>query len=220
LTAYRIPRLTRPLRVDANWQKPPWTDIPPLAIDRYTGARPSYFPRVQAKLAYDDSALYVIFHVEDRYVRAVMQNYQDPVADDSCVELFFTPGEDITQGYFNLEVNCGGTAWFHHQKARHIADVPVSAADFERVQIAHTLPKVVEPEIVEPVTWTVEYRLPFEILPRYAPCSSPETGRHWRANLHKCADATSHPHWLSWSPANLSEPDFHRPEFFGTLVFA
>jgi hypothetical protein len=35
-----------------------------------------------------------------------------------------------------------------------------------------------------------------------------------------CADATSHPHWLSWSPANLSEPDFHRPEFFGTLVFA
>ncbi|MBO7233161.1 MAG: hypothetical protein J6V16_08435, partial [Bacteroidales bacterium] len=25
------------------------------------------------------------------------------------------------------------------------------------------------------------------------------------------------PHYLSWQPINTEKPDFHRPEFFGTL---
>ena len=50
----------------------------------------------------------MIFRVEDRYVRAVSKNYHDSVCKDSCAEFFFTPGTDISAGYFNVEINCGG----------------------------------------------------------------------------------------------------------------
>ncbi len=174
---------------------------------------------MEAKIAYDTVAMYVIFQVQDRYVRALSQNYQDPVFEDSCVEFFFTPGADLSQGYFNFEINCGGTALFHHQKGRKVDDVPVSPADFERVQIAHTMPNIVNPEIKESLTWVVEYRLPFAIMSSYAQVNAPTPGTSWRANLYKCADGSSHPHWLTWSHIDTPAPDFHRPEFFGHLVF-
>ena len=219
MNAYEIPRLTRNFTVDAHWQKTPWAEIPALEIAAYSGAKPAYVPHTQVKLAYDTEALYVIFHVEDRYVRAVAQNYQDAVFEDSCVEFFFTPGKDMSQGYFNLEVNCGGTALCHHQKGRRVEDVPVAAADFAQVKICRTLPKIVEPEIEEPVTWVVEYRMPFGIFSGYTQVDFPHTGTVWRANLYKCAENNSHPHWLSWAPIDTPAPDFHRPEFFGQLVF-
>lgn len=197
----------------------PWLEIPPLCIDQVAGEQPAHFPRVQAKLAYDAAALYIIFQVADRYVRTTAENYQDQVCEDSCVEFFFTPGEDISHGYFNFEVNCGGTVLFHHQKGRRFDDVPVSGTDFAQVEIAHTLPKIVYPEIDKALNWVVEYRLPFGVLSSYAHIDTPTTGVRWRANLYKCADGSSHPHWLTWSPVDTPAPDFHRPEFFGMLIF-
>lgn len=219
MNLYQIPKLTRKLAIDAHWQKTPWAEISALDIDQYSGPKPQYFPRVQAKLAYDAAALYVIFQAADRYVRAGAENYQDQVCEDSCVEFFFTPRDDLSQGYFNLEVNCGGTALFQHQRGRQIDTQRVSRVDFSTVQIAHTLPKTVLPEITEPVTWVVEYRLPFEILNNYTPVQLPKPGTIWRANLYKCADQSSHPHWLSWAPIDTPAPDFHRPDFFGQLIF-
>lgn len=205
--------------IDAHWQKMPWAEIPALQIDQFLGEKPIHLPQVQAKLAYDDAALYMIFNVMDRYVLAKSQNYQDEVALDSCVEFFFTPGDDLSQGYFNLEFNCGGTGLFHHQQGRKVEDTPIALDDFLQIEIAHTLPKIVDPEIPEAINWVVEYRLPYNILIDYAKIDLPAPGASWRANLYKCADASSHPHWLSWSPVDTLEPDFHRPEFFGRLVF-
>jgi hypothetical protein len=43
------------------------------------------------------------------------------------------------------------------------------------------------------------------------------SGQKIRANFYKCGDNTSEPHFLSWSPIALPEPNFHAPEFFGML---
>ncbi len=43
------------------------------------------------------------------------------------------------------------------------------------------------------------------------------SGQTWRANLYKCGDKTSHPHWASWQP--LTETNFHLPECFGKITF-
>ena len=98
-------------------------------------------------------------------------------------------------------------------------DVPVSNPDFRRVQIAHSLPEVINPEISKSTTWVVEYRLPLKILGKYAPVTKPAPGVIWYANFYKCADGSSHPHWLTWSKVDQPDPDFHRPEYFGRLVF-
>lgn len=171
-------------------------------------------------MLYDPQAMYVIFHVEDRFVKAVSRTYQDAVFRDSCVEFFFVPGQDLSTGYFNLEVNCGGIALFHYQRKPKTDVFPVTEADFQKLKIAHSLPSCVDPEIETPLTWTVEYRLPFEILSNYAQSVIlPQRGTIWRANFFKCADASSHPHWLTWAKVNFPTPRFHLPEYFGSLEF-
>lgn len=219
MNTYTIKRLTRPLRVDAHWNRYPWDEMPFLTVAQFAGQRPAHFPKTQVRLAYDPQALYVIFRVVDRYVLARAQAHQEEVYKDSCVEFFFTPGTDLTKGYFNLEVNCGGSALFHHQQGRKQAVQIMRASDLAQLQIAHTLPKTVFPEIQEEIIWVVEYRLPFSILANYSECEPPVPGSTWRANFYKCADASSHPHWLSWAAVATPQPDFHRPEFFGQLVF-
>jgi hypothetical protein len=218
-TTYTVTRLNGPIQLDARWEKNPWNRIAILRLNNYMGDEPEHFPDVAVRLAYDDISLYVIFRVADRYVCSRKAHYQDRVCEDSCVEFFFTPGKNRSNGYFNLEVNCGGTAYFHHQKGRGIADVPVSSADFNRVQIAHTAPKVIDEEITESTIWMVEYCLPYEILSNYASFTKPTPGVIWYANFYKCADESSHPHWLTWSKVDLPMPDFHQPKFFGRLEF-
>ena len=104
---------------------------------------------------------------------------------------------------------------FHGPNA--VETIPQS--EYGTMSIAHSLPKIVDPEIREPITWTLEYRLPLAILKKYCAVHTPATGVVWRANFYKCADASSHPHWLTWSPVDFPTPQFHLPEFFGTLEF-
>lgn len=213
----KVTGVIAPTTIDANWDKPPWQSIEPFPIDRHVGEKPEHCPKTQVKITYNDAAVYVIFRVEDRYVRAVATEHDGTVWRDSCVEFFFTPGRDVARGYFNLEMNCGGTMLLHFQEGpgKNCAHIP--ASELREIQIAHSLPKIVDPEIQDTVTWTVEYRLPLAILGRYCRVDRPAPGTIWRANFYKCGDQTSHPHWLSWSPIEVR--NFHRPENFGLLEF-
>lgn len=37
-------------------------------------------------------------------------------------------------------------------------------------------------------------------------------------NFYKGADGSATPHYVSWNPIQTANPDFHCPEYFGTLV--
>ena len=216
---HEVVKIQSPIAVNAEWNKPPWNSIQPISLDHFMGEKPSHFPQVEAKVAYESAALYVIFRVQDQYVRAVRNRHQEGVFKDSCVEFFFSPAKNSDKGYFNLEMNCGGTMLFHHQKEPRKGSVNISDEDIDKIVVAHSLPSIVDPEIQEPTTWTVEYRIPFEILEKYHDMIPPTTGTIWRSNFYKCADETSHPHWLTWSPIDFPRPNFHLPAFFGTLKF-
>jgi len=216
---YTVMRNRGAILPDCGWEKQEWREVSPVVIDVPMGGVPSHRPVVRAKLLYDDEFLHVIFHVQDRFVRSVTRVAQGPVCTDSCVEFFFTPGHDVSAGYFNIETNCGGTALFKHQVARGIECRAMSAQDIADLAITCTMPLVVEPEIQEPVEWSVQYRVPYSLLRKYTAVTTPAPGEAWKANLYKCADLTSHPHWLTWSPVDRLRPDFHRPEYFGTVQF-
>jgi hypothetical protein len=219
-TQYEVVRIGDGLDLEAGWDGRGWNTIAPLSLELFMGEKPEHRPRTAAKVAYNDQMIYVAFRVEDRYVRAVAQKNQDDVCCDSCVELFFTPNSDLATGYFNLEMNCGGTLLLYHQSSRSdIGRTVVAEADCRRIRIFHQLPKRIDPEIADPVTWTVAYAIPFEMLENYCPVTRPAPGVSWRANFYKCADHTSHPHWLTWSKVDNPTPDFHLPQFFGILKF-
>jgi len=99
-------------------------------------------------------------------------------------------------------------------------NVTVSDEDGATIAMAHSLPKIVEPEIAEPTIWTVEYHVPFELFAAYFQSETPRPGTQWRANFYKCGDRTSHPHWGSWAPVDTPRPSFHQPTFFQPIHFA
>ena len=204
--------------IDAKWDKESWRGVEPMSLRHHMGEPPEHSPRTLVKVAYDEAAIYVIFRVEDRYVRATTQRHQGAVCKDSCVEFFFTTGTDVSTGYFNLEMNCGGTMLFHFQEKPR-GGVEITEDDYGLITIATTLPRIVDPEIEQPTTWVVEYRIPIEILDKYCKLSKPAQGVKWRGNFYKCGDDTSHPHWLTWSAVDHETPNFHLPDFLGDIEF-
>ena len=215
----KVSRLHPAPPINADWHKPEWAAISPIKIEKYMGRKPAHQPETHARIGYDDDNIYVIFHVKDRFVRAVADRCQGPVWEDSCCEFFFSPGPDIKAGYFNLEMNCGGTLLLHFSKAAKKDVTEVAATDCMQIEVAATLPARVDPEITEPTDWSIEYRLPIAILEKYTKVDRPAPGVTWKANFYKCGDKTSQPHWLTWSVIDKPEPNFHVPESFGTLEF-
>lgn len=208
----------------ANWNAPNWQIATTLSITHFPWPDSGHRPRVEARALYDAEALYIHFRVEDQYVRAVAENFQDSVCLDSCVEFFVAPLAH-SDAYFNFEVNCGGTMLLHRcpsssEKEAGRKSEDIDKADERSIQIAHSLPKIVEPELTQETTWTVEYRVPFTLFNKYFSAPVPQPGDQWRANFYKCGDATSHPHWGSWALVETEQPNFHQPAFFQPITFA
>ena len=217
---YEVKRLTVPMPIDADWEKPQWQNVEPIKITNVLGAKPRFQPNVQAKLLYNTDYIYVIFRVEDRYLRAITTENHGPVWEDSCVEFFFTPEMEAEKGYFNLETNCLGTILFRHQDKPETNTKKLKPDEMAELEIAHSLTgEVIDPEITNPVTWTLEYHVPVNIIDRYHSVVKPSPGVKWRANFFKCAENNSNPHWITWSLIENGKLNFHQPEYFGIIEF-
>jgi len=218
-SVYGVVRLGDPMKIDGNWDKPQWQKARPVDLLNYMGELPKFRPTAQAKMMYDDGNVYVIFKVQDRYVRCVANEVNGRVWEDSCVEFFFSPDTNLPEQYFNLETNCGGTPLMHYHAIPRKENADLEINDIKKVEIAHSMPQRVDPEMTEPVTWTLEYRIPLAMLEKVSNVTRPRQGLTWRANFYKCADKSSNPHWITWSPVENDKPNFHLPKYFGTLEF-
>lgn len=216
---YHVMATREELTIDANWDKPVWKKIKPIRIENRMGEEPRFRPVTEAKVLYDAANVYVIFRVHDKFVKSTVTTYNGHVSGDSCVEFFFSPNSAEPGHYFNLEVNAGGTPliFFITNPRKEFTKLPDSLID--QIEIAHSLPNVVNPEIIEEVTWTIEYRIPFGILEPFTKVTMPNTGVTWRANFYKTGSSTSNPHFYTWSPVSNPEPNFHLPAYFGTITF-
>jgi len=218
---YQIRKTAIPPAMRGEWDSAVWQQAETGELTHFLPRSSEHHPRVRFRLLYDEQALYVIFRVEDQYVRSVVTALHGPVCTDSCTEFFVQPGSDT--GYINFEVNCGGS-----MLAYYIEDCTIVNGDFKKrtalasedaalMQIYHSMPEVVKPEITTPVTWVNELRIPFVLFEKYmGPLGTPD-GQQWTANFYKCADATSHPHWLTWAP--VSGQNFHQPGYFAPIIF-
>jgi hypothetical protein len=219
---YHVGRTEEPPAFSGNWSGGAWAGVSPLQVDYFHPAGSEHRPRTEAKVLYDDRHLYVLFRVQDRYVRAVAEGFQGPVWADSCAEAFLRPRED--RGYFNFEMNCGGTLLLYYIEDPRRTEqgfasyTPVAADRAAEMRIYHSLPSRVDPEIGEPVEWHLEYSIPLSLFEAYVGEELNPAGERWRGNFYKCGDETSHPHWASWAPIG-EELNFHCPEYFGVLQF-
>jgi len=218
---YKVERLKQKLPIDGNWDKKQWKGVKSVRMTNYMGKVPAFEPEAEAKMLYDDENVYVIFRVKDRYVRSEVLEYNGNVSGDACVEFFFAPDMELPLHYFNLEINAGGTPLLFYVTKPWTDFTKLDSVDIKKIEIAHSLPRVVSPEITEPVTWTIEYRIPLSMLEKFSKVSRPKPGTVWKANFYKTASKSknSNPHWITWSPVEYPRPNFHLPQFFGTLEF-
>lgn len=213
---YKISKFKRPVTIDGDWNKREWRSVKPIMVNNPITIQPHFIPVVKAKMAYDESNVYLIYQVQDRYVRSVTTQIGGPVWKDSAVEFFFSPDSNLPANFFNFEINCGGTPLMGY---RSTPRVRIDTMDIKKIEIAHSMPKTVEKEISEPVIWTVEFRIPLDMLEKYSKVTRPGRGVIWRGNFYKIAEITSNPHFMTWAEIAPPEKSFHSPQFFGRLQF-
>lgn len=76
---YEVHKLAGTISIDGKWDKPQWRNIKSIEIKNHMGEKPKYQPATKVKMLYDDEHIYVIFRVEDQYVRSVAEEYHGPV---------------------------------------------------------------------------------------------------------------------------------------------
>ena len=203
------------------WNGEVWRQVQPLSVDCFRPEGSDHQPQTQCRLLYDEQNIYGLFHVEDQYVRCIHTGFQENVWKDSCVEFFVQP--EGSTGYFNFEFNCGGALLASYVinptriDGRLKEYIPLTPDDDQQIQRYVSLPTLVKPEIIKPLTWTLEFTIPLTVLKKYVGQMGQLAGQQWRANFYKCGNETSHPHWASWAP--LSACNFHDPASFGQINF-
>ena len=173
-----------------------------------------YQPSVKFKIGYSEKEIILKFYVDESVTKAEYSVDNSPVYEDSCVELFLSPGDDGS--YYNFEFNAIGTSLLGFGKEREGRVL----ADKEIVSSIRRLPSIGKNPFKERICksgWSLTVAIPFTAL--FMHKIEKIDGITTKANLYKCGDKLSMPHFLSWNRINSDNPDFHRPEFFGEIVF-
>ena len=205
--------------LDGEWDSTIWAKAETAAIDWFHPKSSDHHPETHTRALYSAEGLHLIFRVKDKYVRSVTTEYCGPVWKDACVEFFVKPRAE--KGYFNLEMNCGGTFLLGYadespdgkKKSERVSEDLAS-----HIEIYHSMPDKVDPEITDATEWRVEYFVPFTVFEKHVGPLGNVAGQTWRGNFYKCAENNSHPHWAAWSPVG-ELLNFHQPDKFGEIMF-
>ena len=118
--------------------------------------------------------------------------------------------------YYNIECNCIGTILIGAGPARNGREhAPKEITGL--VQRWSSLGNEPFEERVEDTSWEVALIIPYKVFFKHQIESL--DGKEVKANFYKCGDELQTPHFLSWNPIKIEKPDFHRPDFFGSLEF-
>lgn len=186
--------------------------IPFQKIDTVNWAEFPYSPNVEFRAAHTGDSLLLNYKVTEEAVRAAAPTDNGPVWEDSCVEFFATFDD---KNYQNIECNCVGTilsAVGPDREHRQPAPEELLAG----VKRHSTLKKESLPAD-GPVSWEVSLIIPVETY--FATGMKSFAGVNAHGNFYKCGDKLPTPHYLSWNPIGVANPDFHRPEYFGDIHF-
>lgn len=173
-----------------------------------------YTPQVEAKFFHSGDKLYIKFSVTEKDIQATVTEDQGKTWTDPCVEFFISPQGNMD--YYNFECTCIGKlllAWHPDGEPKEAAPMSVIESVVRIPSLGTECFALREGEHA----WEV-----IEIIPASALFRSGIDcweGKKMSCNLYKCGDLLPTPHFISWAPIDWKEPSFHRPEFFGELVF-
>ena len=183
-------------------------------IDKVNWEKFSYKPDVEFKIAHADTEIYLQFNVNEKYIRAKHLHDNDSVWTDSCVEFFISPTEDGS--YYNMEFNCIGTTLIgfgFNKTERERAGADITNKIRRRPSLGSQAIEHKEGDF----TWDLTLIIPLSCFFKHQIHSL--SGLNARANFYKCGDELKESHYLSWNPIEFERPNFHLPQYFGSVYF-
>ena len=171
-----------------------------------------YRPSVHFRIAHTEVGILLLYEVQEKHVKAVYRNTNDPVYKDSCVEFFLSfDGER----YYNLEFNCAGVGLIGYGPARKAERQRLPKETIEQVRTYSAISAAASEN--GDTGWRLLLHIPLAVFGAHA--VSTLAGKRCTGNFYKCGDDLDEPHYVAWNPIHSPTPNFHLPECFGELVF-
>lgn len=183
-----------------------WGKVPE-AVLQHTGWLKENDVQAKGQVCHDENNLYVRLEAREQNIRAEVTDPMEQVCTDSCLEFFFAPMENDAR-YFNFEFNPIGSMYlgFGGPRETRVRQHPGNTKQFQ-----------IAPFKTE-CGWGVTFRVPLDYIRLYFPEFS--FSGVSACNFYKCGEQTASPHYLAWSPLTCSNPDYHRRNDFGRMIFA
>jgi hypothetical protein len=193
-----------------------WSGVDVAALS-FVGWGTEYKPECTARVYYESGAgLHVKMTCREKNPLTRYTKFFDNVYEDSCLEFFSCV--DGGANYMNIEVNSRGTMLCAIGPDRHNRTPINEVIALHSESSAYPMTAGVEDE---GEVWFIEYFVPAEALATVFGINADDIkpGFVMRGNFYKCGNDTEFEHYLTWSPILTARPDYHRPEYFGNLIF-
>ena len=184
--------------------KPDWASIEAINIGvRYRDTKDDV--SAEAKFCYDEEGIFVHLSTTEPHSPAKGKDFLCEPCLDSCLEFFLIANESDPR-YLNFEVTPVGTMHLRIGPDRNDRTPIEFVGSGIRVQTS-----------VTPLEgWRAMIYIPYSFLNSYyGSCT-----RSMRGNFYKCGDLSPIEHYSMWNPVMVEVPDYHRPDFFGTLTLS
>jgi Carbohydrate-binding family 9 len=170
----------------------------------------TYKPNVHFSIAYNSHNIFLKYYVTEKFIKAANGFINAPVYDDTCVEFFISFNKE--PAYYNFEFNCIGNSLVGFGKGKEgrqlLPEDVINNINYH-VSISNTKDNL--------KYWELSIAIPYSVFCYHDIASL--KGKECNVNFYKCGDMLKVPHFLTWSNIESIEPDFHLPQFFGTLAF-
>ena len=185
--------------------------VPFHRIDTVSWESYTYCPEASFRIAHNGDAIFLNFRINESDIKAVCNQDNGKVWEDSCVEFFiaFTEGS-----YYNIECNCIGKILIGKGSGKE-GRILLPDALLKKVDRRSSLGN--SPVENRSGDWEVSLIIPKEIF--FPEITETFNNVKARGNFYKCGDCLQTPHYLSWNPILWDTPNFHLPKFFGELRF-
>lgn len=202
---YRAPLFAK----NPDFKQTPIASISSFHWEKEGYSRPESFAQL---VAVENEGIYARLWSFENNLRCVCTKRDDPVYQDSCLELFLMPVEGDRR-YINFEVNPSGIYLSQIGENRNERRFIKEITDAEPVITPFSSAENGKE------AWGYEIFLSDEFISSVYGIEYHTAEATIRGNFYKCADSSRSPHYGAFFPVTTAALGFHNPECFGNITF-
>lgn len=192
-----------------DFEKAPIASISNFHWKKDGYSRPESYAQL---VAVENKGIYAKLWSFEENLRCVCTKRDDPVYQDSCLELFLMPVEGDKR-YINFEVNPQGIYLSQIGENRNERRFISKLTDAEPVITPFSFSENGRN------AWGYEIFLSDEFISSAYGIEHRTAETTIRGNFYKCADSSVSPHYGAFFPVTTAALGFHNPDCFGNIIF-